>query len=46
MRMALGASTRNVTGLVMRETFRLVALGLAIGLVLCVPATRADDAAV
>jgi putative ABC transport system permease protein len=40
VRMALGASSRNVTGLVMRETFTLIALGLGIGLVLCVTASR------
>jgi predicted permease len=40
VRMALGASGRDVTSLVMRETFTLIALGLGIGLVLCVTASR------
>ena len=41
VRMALGASRRDVTGLVMQETFTMIALGLGIGLVLCVTASRA-----
>ena len=41
LRMALGATPGNVTRLVMRETFVLLGVGLAGGLVLCVVATRA-----
>ena len=41
VRMALGASRRDVTAIVMRETFTLLAIGLTGGLLLCVAATRA-----
>ena len=41
VRMALGASRRDVTGIVMRETFVLLGVGLAGGLILCAAATRA-----
>ncbi len=41
LRVALGATRANVTGLVLRETFALVAVGLLAGLALCVLANRA-----
>ncbi|HEX6976311.1 MAG TPA: ABC transporter permease [Vicinamibacterales bacterium] len=41
VRMALGATRSNVTGLVLRETFALIALGMGAGLILCVFASRA-----
>ena len=41
VRVALGATKGNVTGLVLRETFGLVATGVGAGLVLCAFASRA-----
>ena len=41
VRVALGATKANVTGLVLSETFTLLALGVGIGLGLCAFASRA-----
>jgi putative ABC transport system permease protein len=41
VRMALGASARSVSALVMREAFVLLATGAAIGLLVCLSASRA-----
>jgi putative ABC transport system permease protein len=41
VRVALGATRRDVTGLVLRETFTLVAIGLTMGLLLSAVASRA-----
>jgi ABC-type antimicrobial peptide transport system permease subunit len=41
VRVALGATRANVTGLVLRETFGLVAVGMVGGLALCAFASRA-----
>jgi putative ABC transport system permease protein len=43
VRIALGATRRDVTALVMRDTFSMVGLGLAAGLVIAVIAARAID---
>jgi len=40
IRMALGAQVRNVIGLVMREAMRIVAIGMIIGLIASLAATR------
>ena len=40
IRMALGAAGRNVIGVVAREAMRTVAIGAAIGLILCALVTR------
>jgi predicted lysophospholipase L1 biosynthesis ABC-type transport system permease subunit len=44
MRMALGASRAATTMLVLSETGRMAAIGLAIGLVLAVIGARAEAA--
>lgn len=44
IRMALGARRRDAAGLVLRQSARLVCLGLTIGLVATVPATRLLEA--
>ena len=40
IRMALGASQRNVVGVILRQTFVLLALGIAVGVVLALAVTR------
>ena len=40
IRMALGASRRNVVGVILRQTFVLLALGIAVGVVLALAVTR------
>jgi predicted permease len=44
IRMALGASRENVLGIVLRQTLGLLALGVCIGLLLAVAATRGAQA--
>ena len=43
VRMALGATGRSVTALVMRETFTLLGIGLGTGLILSISASRAIE---
>ncbi len=41
IRMALGASRQNVVGIIIRQTLQLLALGIVVGVLLSLVATRA-----